>query len=246
MSVIRLYNQSGLCNRLRLFSTYRDRAELEDKDIEMHWVLTPACRSRFDELFHPIPKINFVYKKHGKNPRRSRPANSAISLHSIDNKKLNNFYLDIKPLSYIQKRIDNMIDEIGENFCACHVRRTDIHKVQTKYNQSPIAESEFFSFIEQSQFDKIFLATDNQRTQETFKKKFGNRVFCSSNISGYGSLSSPYRVTDVSTAVTDLFLCIYSQDFMGTNCSSFSGFVKRYREGLCEREKMVRCSNNST
>jgi len=246
MSVIRLYNQSGLCNRLRLFSTYRERAEIEDKDIEMHWVLTPACKSQFNELFHPIPRINFIYKTHGKNPKRSRPANSAISLYSIENEKLNNFYLDIKPLSYIQNEIDNIIDEIGEDFCACHVRRTDIHKVQNKYNQKAIPDGEFFSFIENSKFDKVFLATDNKKTQDTFKKRFGDRVVCPAVIIGNGSPKHPHRMTDVKTAVIDLFLCIYSQEFMGTNCSSFTGFIKRYKEGLNAKQKMVRCSDNRT
>ena len=229
---IRLYSHSGLCNRLRLFSCYREKAELEDKDIEMHWVQCPACWTPFDKLFCPIPRVNFVYKRHGKNRRRSRPANSAISLVDIEPKKLNNFYLDIVPLQYIQQEIDYVRSIIGDNYTACHVRRTDICRIQKKYNKVAPSDQDFFDFIENNESDRVFVATDNKITQSLFRDRLGDRALFATELSSNGSSRWPKRVTSIKDAVIDLFLCIHAKNFMGTACSSFSGFIQAYREGL--------------
>tara|TARA_R110000824_G_scaffold808_1_gene4911 strand:+ start:162 stop:890 length:729 start_codon:yes stop_codon:yes gene_type:complete len=230
--LIRLYSHSGLCNRLRLLSCYREKAELEDKDIEMHWVQCPACWTPFDELFCPIPRVNFVYKKHGKNARRSRPPNSAISLAEIEQEKLNNFYLDIVPLQHIQEEIDSLRGALGDDYTACHVRRTDICRIQQKHNKVAPIDQDFFDFIEDNSSSKVLIATDNKDTQSTFERILGDRAVFVSVIPGNGSCRWPKRTTSVKDAVIDLFLCIYAKNFMGTTCSSFSGFIEAYREGL--------------
>ena len=230
--LIRLYSHSGLCNRLRLFSGYREKAELEDKYIEMHWVQCPACWTPFDKLFCPIPRVNFVYKRHGKNRRKSRPANSAISLAKIEPDKLNNFYLDVVPLQHIQEKIDSLRDTIGDNYTACHIRRTDIRTIHQKYNKIAPTDQEFLDFVNTNSSDKVFIATDNKDTQSIFKRMLGNRAMFSTTISGNGSCRWPTRTTPVEDAVIDLFLCIHAKNFMGTTCSSFSGFIQAYREGL--------------
>ena len=230
--LIRLYSHSGLCNRLRLFSCYRERAEIEDKDIEMHWVQCLACWMPFDELFCPIPRVNFVYKKHGKNARRSRPANSAIGLAKIEPEKLNNFYLDIVPLQHIQEEIDSLRGALGDDYTACHVRRTDICRIQQKYNKVAPTDQDFFDFIEDNSSSKVFIATDNKDTQSTFERVLGDRAVFSAILSSNGSRRWPKRTTSVEHAVIDLFLCIHAENFMGTTCSSFSGFIEAYREGL--------------
>lgn len=229
---IRLYSHSGLCNRLRLFSCYRDRASIENRDIEMYWVQCPACWTPFDELFCPISGISFVYKRHGRNRRRSRPANSAISLVDIEPEKLNNFYLDIIPLQHIQEEVDYMRSVLGDNYTACHVRRTDICRIQEKYNKTAPTDQDFLDFVNENKSDKVLIATDNMDTQCVFRRALGNRAMFSSNISGNGSLRWPKRMTSVKDAVVDLFLCIHAKNFMGTVCSSFSGFINSYREGL--------------
>ncbi len=230
--LIRLYSHSGLCNRLRLLSCYREKAELEDKDIEMHWVQCPACWTPFDKLFCPIPRVNFVYKKHGRNTKRSRPPNSAISLAKIQQEKLNSFYLDIVPLEHIQEQIESLRDTLGETYTACHVRRTDIHRIQKKHNKAAPTDQDFFDFIENNISDRVFVATDNKSTQSLFRDRLGDRAVFVTELSNNGSSRWPKRVTSVKDAVIDLFLCIHDKNFMGTACSSFSGFIQAYREGL--------------
>ena len=231
-NVIRLYSHSGLCNRLRLFSSYREKSKLESKPIEMHWIESVQCWKKFSDLFHPIPDVNFVYKKHGKNMRKTRPKNSSISLCPISDEQYNRFLLDIKPLPHIQDEIDRVSRNADHNFGACHVRRTDIITVQKKYGKTPPTDQDFFNFIEENKFAKVVLATDNKETQDTFKKKWGDKIILTTNITWNGSKRWPRRTTSIPKAVVDLFLCINSSKFMGTVCSSFSDFIEGYRKGL--------------
>jgi hypothetical protein len=231
-NVIRLYSHSGLCNRLRLFSSYREKSELESKPIEMHWVQSMQCWKKFSDLFHPISGVDFVHRRHGKNMRKTRPENSSISLCPISDKKYNRYLLDIKPLPHIQDKIDYISRNAGGNFGACHVRRTDIITIQKKYNKPPPTDQDFFNFIEENNFDRVVLATDNKDTQDKFKKKLGDKIVLATPIGWNGSERWPRRTTSVPNAVVDLFLCINSCKFMGTVCSSFSDFIEGYRKGL--------------
>ena len=135
-NVIRLYSHSGLCNRLRLFSSYRERSKLEGKPIEMYWIESVQCWKKFSDLFHPVPDVDFVYKKHGKNMRKTRPKNSSISLCPISDEQYNRFLLDIKPLPHIQAEVDRVSRNADHNFGACHVKthRYNYHTKKVRQN----------------------------------------------------------------------------------------------------------------
>jgi len=230
--VIRLYSHSGLCNRLRLFSSYRKLSEEISHKIEMHWVTCVQCRSTFDDLFEPIEDIQFVYKSHQKNRRKSRPKNSAISVNKIKEEELCKYYIDIKPKKHILEKVSLLKDQLGDNYVSCHVRRTDICTIQKKYNIEANSDEDFFSFLDKNSYCKYFLATDNKETQWLFKDRYGDRVIFSNEIVSKSSKRWPVRTTTIETAVVDLFTCIGSSGFMGTNCSSFSEFIEKYRKGL--------------
>jgi hypothetical protein len=230
--VIRLYSHSGLCNRLRLFSSYMNLAEKIDHKIEMHWVLCVQCWASFDALFKPIPNVNFIYSRHGKNARKSRPANSAISLNDIKEQEICNYYQAIKPIPSIQKEIDTLKKRLGDDFSSCHVRRGDILTVQKKYDKKPNTNEEFFEFLENTDSRKYFIATDNKEAQEIFKDRYKDKVIFSSTISKKSCTRWPRRTTSIQNAVIDLFTCIDSKHFTGTVCSSFTQFIYRYRKGL--------------
>jgi len=235
-NVLRLYSHSGLANRLRLFSTYREEAQKYDKKIEMHWMLQRACWTPYDELFLPVQGIEFIYKKQSKNSKRDRPENSAISLCEIDHKKLCNFYLDIKPREEILQEVESLISSMKRPFCACHIRRTDINRIQSKYGKSAPSNQSFFDFIEKSGCKNVFIATDNKQTQQEFLKVLGDRMITYDTIAKNGSSRYPIRTTSVRHAVIDMFTCIFSDNFMGTTCSSFTGFINDYRNGLCQQK----------
>ena len=245
--VIRLYSHSGLCNRLRLLTSYRNMAEVEQRNIEFHWVKCTQCWAGYEELFRPIDGINFVIRKHEKNPKHTRPENSIISLNHIWGRNgatcnknhvvpvsiesYQKYLLDIVPVDKIQEDINRIKNELNNDYNACHIRRTDIETIQKKYSVDPPSDKVFMDFISSSE-KKVFLATDNEKTQSLFKYMLGDKVVTFSKIKGNGCKRWPKRTTSIQSAVVDMFCCIYSQKFIGTPCSSFSSLIKDYQQGI--------------
>jgi len=238
---IRLYSHSGLCNRLRLLTEYKHLSDIKNKKIEMFWVKCIQCNALFKDLFQPIPNINFTYLKQSRKAR-NRPPNTAIKLKLFphDDKIKQKNHLIFKPVDSIMEEIESTKNRIGEDYIACHIRRTDIIRIQKKYNVEPTPDKEFEDFIESHPDRKVYLATDSKRTQDRFIEKFGDRIYYSTIPSGNGSNRLPNRTTPVQEGVVDLFLCTTSIDFLGTTCSSFSGFIENYKKGKkCQEEEKV-------
>jgi hypothetical protein len=235
---IRLYSHSGLCNRLRLIAEYRHLSDTKNKNMEMFWVKSVQCNALFKDLFNPIPNIKFTYLKYNKKGRQRslRPENTATKLnlfphsHKIKNKN----HLIFKPVDDIMEEIESEQKGIGEDYISCHIRRTDIITIQKKYNKEPPSDEMFIDFIERYPDKKIYLATDERDTQKKFIDIFGDRIYHSCIVGGNGHKRQPYRTTSIKDAVKDIFLCIGAIDFMGTVCSSFSGFIENYRKGQNE------------
>jgi hypothetical protein len=235
---IRLYSHSGLCNRLRLITGYKYLSDLTNKKIEMFWVKSRQCNTLFKDLFEPIPNVNFHYLKWNISEQKTRPPNTArtFDLFPHSDKIRNQNHLIFKPLNALRKKIDEIKNKIDRDYIACHVRRTDIIQIHKKYGVTPPPDEFFFDFVNQYPNHNIFLATDDRKTQTTFSDKFGDRLILSATIARHGSQRWPIRTTPISEAVIDLFLCIGAHAFIGTNCSSFSGFINGYRKGIvCQK-----------
>ncbi len=229
---IRLYSHSGLCNRLRLIAEYKHLSDITNKNIEMFWVKSTQCNCLFENIFKPIPKINFNYLKMRRS-KSLRPENTAqkLGLFPHDEEIRQKNHLIFNPVDSIANTIKQTIQRIDGDYVACHIRRTDIGTIQKKYKKQPPTDEYFDSFIESYPNHKIYIATDSKKTQERFIKKFGDRVYYSNVPSGEGHSRQPYRTTPIEEAVVDLFLCIHSFKFCGTVCSSFSEFIKNYKKG---------------
>lgn len=231
---IRLYSHSGLCNRLRLIAEYKHLSDTKNKKMEIFWVKSVQCNALFKDLFNPIPNIEFTYLKYKR--RRLRPENTATKLNLFPHsqKIKNKNHLIFKPLDDIMEEIEETKKRIDGEYVACHIRRTDIITIQEKYDEEPPTDEMFIDFIEKHPDKKIYLATDERDTQNKFVDIFGDRVYHSCVLVGNGNKRQPYRTTSIKDAVKDVFLCIGATDFMGTVCSSFSGFIENYRKGQNE------------
>ena len=228
---VRLYSHSGLCNRLRLLVEYKHFSDIKNKKIEMFWVKCIQCNALFKDLFQPISNINFNYLR--QSSKSIRPANTAIKLKLFpqEQKIKDKNHLMFKPTDDIMDTVEGTKGRIGEDYIACHIRRTDIITIQKKYNVDPPSNKYFEDFMGSYPDHKIYLATDSKRTQDHFAKRFGSRLYYATVPSGNGSGRLPNRTTPVQEGVVDMFTCIDSIDFLGTECSSFSGFIKNYRKG---------------
>jgi len=214
-------------------------SDVQNKLIKMHWAISPQCHCLFSDFFEPIPNVEFQYLKWSGNKRKIRPRNTATSLNLFphDEEIFKRNHLIFSPIDSINKKILEIKEKIGDSYIACHIRRTDICRIQAKYNIQPPTDNFFEQFIESHPQHKIFLATDSKSTQIKFKNNFKDRIFTYSQPNGDGSKRWPRRTTTIEEAVIDIFMCIDSVRFEGTACSSFSGFIKNYKEGKkCQRK----------
>ena len=210
---------SGLCNRLRMISCWKTRCE---GLLKVFWPVNTACPAFFYDLFHPINGVNCI-KSSVKDANRHRRRLLAARAFTL---------LDLDPIS--------PPEPIDDKYVAVHVRRTDIYNV-VKKNQCPwFTDEDFFKFIDDSGLDRVYLATDNQKTQGSFSRRYGSRLIVSGQVKGFGSQYKPVRCTSVTHAIHDLYSCVGASAFMGTLGSSFSGEIKiaRARQANTKKENL--------
>lgn len=204
---------NGLCNRLVVIFSHLKKARKNNENLIVYWLVNQECNGHFLDVFEEIPDVTFT--------------NNSNNCDFIGWKPCVGFepskffvYQELKVIDKIKNQINNLVSFMNDDYVAIHVRRTD--KVGVNNLTSDL---KFVEFIER--FDKkVFLATDNLRTQEKFKNIFGDRIVVSSEI----FLSNQLRQTSLEIAVIDLFTCIKSKSFLGTNSSCFSNFINQFRK----------------
>lgn len=208
---------NGLCDRLRMIFSYLQKSRQKNEELVVCWIPNKKCNGCFLDLFKPIPKVTFTTNPdncdlHGWEPcPQFNPEKIFIYKELIPNKEL-------------EEKINTLQSELNNHYASIHVRRTD--KVVYNGLQSLTSDLDFFKFID-NQTSKVFLATDNSNTQELYKKKYPKKIICSSEIK-----PSPdeFRETSLTIAAIDLFTCIKSKKFLGTNLSGFSKVIEQFHK----------------
>jgi hypothetical protein len=203
-----LGSSSGLCNRLRELSYWLTRSN----NIRMLWPVNTACPASWGDLFEPLKEVQFIRSTCREANRYKRKLGNERSF----------------TLNDLVPRIPT--PEIREPYIALHVRRTDLVSLKKRRGVEVETNEVYFDFIEKSGVDLIYLATDSQKTQGEFKRQFGDRLIYHQEIKGYGSSRKPVRCTSVKHAVVDLYTCSRATYFLGTQLSSFTGFIQATRD----------------
>lgn len=206
MQEITIRSSSGLCNRIRLLTT----ALSHSQTVRMVWQKTTACPAYWHELFQPHPRVKIASGGNGKGRLNRQGRNLCI--------------LEFVPVFEIPK--------IGTSYIAAHIRRTDIETVLRRRKIRSISDEEFYAAIDRGleSNEVVFLATDNCFTQRRFAARYGNRLVTWGVIETNGSRWRPKRCTSVQRAVEDLHTCIFANEFVGTDGSSFSGEIQWTRK----------------
>lgn len=207
---------SGLCDRLRVLCSYYYYAKSINEKLQFDWKVNIFCNGHFLDVFEEIDGIeflnnnntNYYYKGHENH---------------VDFCPKNFFIFNIlKPKEKIKEKIKQNLKILGKDFLSIHVRRTDQLKLREPHQITQYED--FFEFIKKNN-KKVFLATDNRVSQNIFLSYFKDRIYFTEEIVPSENL----RQTSLENAVVDLFTCIESKDFMGTDCSGFTWFVECYR-----------------
>jgi len=210
MNTINIIPTRGLCNRLRVVFSYLDFAQQQNIRLNVYWKADCDCPGNFLDVFDPVENLLFLQNKpaivtyHGCYPKRSM------------NKHL---YKDLKPNSNILHRL-LILSSSNNNYNAIHVRRTD-HTTLVKKRSEFTPDAVFENFIEESD-KKVYLACDDINTQKQFLEKYSTKIFFNKIIES----TKRIRQTSLEDAVVDLFMCIRSLNFLGTNYSSYSDLIK--------------------
>lgn len=136
----------------------------------------------------------------------------------MKNFKPNYSKLKLKP--YLKNIILNKIKILNKNYISVHIRRTD-HIQNAKKNNCYTKDQLFFNFLDKIYDKDIYIATDNKITYDIFKKKYEKRIkFDYHKVNKYS-----LRKTSLCDAIIDIYMCVYSDNFMGSGYSSFSEFI---------------------
>jgi len=221
--------QPGLCVRMYLIISYLNYARDNGKKLLCLWKKNDQCPGNFSEVFQKIDDVCFLeddFKElsiiKGEYPKGKH------SWNMIDGYWPSKYYKDyslFQPVQKLQDKIDSIVNNLG-GFISVHVRRTDFLGLAS--NQ------DFFQFIDRYPDLKIYLACDQKSTQETFLKKYGERIFINKYFKKEWSPQDKLkRSSSLEDAVIDLFVASRAKYYKGSNNtengigpSSYSGAIQ--------------------
>jgi hypothetical protein len=133
------------------------------------------------------------------------------------------YYSLLKPIESIQKEIDSTKLILGNQYIACHIRRTDA-LTHDWYKNHTISDDDYIKFIDQYPKElKIYIATDCINTQQKFIDIYGDRMV-------YKKIekTTELRQTSLQDAVKDMYVCAGAKYFM-RSFGSFSDTIVHLR-----------------
>jgi hypothetical protein len=221
---ISIFARDGLNNKIRVMLAYLYVANVENKKLRIIWIKDEQCPDNFDNLFEPINNIEFIYTE--TIPKDIIDYN--IGWTPEDRYLKNNYYKYLKPVKSIQNDIDNIKNLLKNDYISCHIRRTDIVTLKNYFGShfNMNLDTEYITFIDQYPKNlNIYIATDNQDTQQKFIDIYGDRII-------YKKIdkTNNLRQTSLQDAVKDMYVCAGAKYFMGSPWSSFTDSINEIRK----------------
>jgi len=214
---------NGLCDRLAMVFSYFRKARKNNEKLEVCWPIDKDCNGHFLDIFKPIHGIEFTDNPRDPDFRGWYPLEE---FHPRDQF----IYNELRLLKSIDQKITDFRKSIG-NYTSVHVRRTDkLNPLIAPWFKN-VENEEFFKFIDNQKYNKIFLACDCRETQCEFEERYGDKIVYHSKITPSESL----RQTSLEIAAMDLFTCIYATSFFGTRLSGYSEFIYQFRKHILHK-----------
>lgn len=218
-----IYLQGGMCNYLRVLFYHLAICKKKDLALDVIWSTDRSCQSttsHFLDCFTNLEGVNFLpdkgYPARGPSFVDYSGDGSDLSwtiLRSLD-------YSELQPIDPIKKIIKNKIETLGPDYSSAHIRRTDFG---TNINLPPYEK--YFSFFNSLPENNIYLSTDNKETYSCFLEKYPRSI----KFPYHNTIPNARRHTSMHDSVIDLFMCVFSKNFLGTPHSSFSDLIETLR-----------------
>ncbi len=231
---IYIITEHGLCNRLSWMSglytwNFLNRCS-GDCYVYIKWDKSNACNGHFLEIFNNINFLKWVKNdvEVPKNIKRFKGQHSVPNVFKMFNMNIDTetecmiFNLLKFKKDIIEEGNKYIKNNFGKNTIGLHVRRTD-HIGLAKKRGNYTSDSYFFDLIEnmvkKDKNIKFYLSTDNLKTQELYKKKFGEYIIIRIQIN---KSDNNLRHTSLKDAGIDLYLLSMCHHVEGSFHSSFS------------------------
>lgn len=214
----------GLCNRLRVVFSYHRYAQSVKRTLVVYWVPDTACDGFFLDFFEPLPGVVFYREK----PSNARVDYVGHEWHPLLNPYTTFIYEDLRLTPRMMDKINGLWDRVGDpsGIVALHVRRTD-HTDLAKAHGLYTEDHTFFDVVDRNPEKRVYLATDNPKTQRLFVERYGmDRILWNIPMQ---AKNKKQRKTGVEDAIIDLFVCVEAHDFQGSGYSSFSDTILQLR-----------------
>lgn len=185
---------SGLSNRLRVLAAYMYIGEYkyDGAHTVFIWDKTSACPGHFLSIFEPIPNVVFatnssryVLDKHAKIVYENSFAvfGWIMQMNNIPKNRHGlpswqqieyNMYSKYYPTREVMLKAIKFVDKYNIcNSSAMHMRTTDLDKQMGERKRTNFQS--YFKFVESRPAEeKVFLLTDDPKTQRIFTKKYGS------------------------------------------------------------------------
>jgi len=167
------------------------------------WEVNNDCKGYYLDYFEPIRQITFVKESNFINFE----LDNALKVENIN--KYIRFLKKLKLNPNMQNELDNMLNKnLPKKYYALHFRNTGYFK---NNNFKP-----FSKFIQSNLNNMIYIATDNKESQDILLKIPHTTTY-------------NYFNGSIEDIIIDFFICINSTEFIGTEGSHFTEFVKVFR-----------------
>jgi hypothetical protein len=207
----------GLCNYLRVVFSYYEFAKKNNMVLNVIWKVTDACNGFFLDYFEPVPNMNIA---------PNAPPNTVIYYTGYDvHREFKPNYSYLKLLPHMKELIQNRINILENNYISVHIRRTD-HINTAKHFKRYTDDLAFIKFIDSSNNSNVYVATDNKITYDMFKKRYPKLI----KFEYHENNNRLIRHTSLKSAIIDIYVCVFSRNFMGSGWSSFSDFINDLRK----------------
>lgn len=211
----------GICNYLRVVFSYWLHCKKNNMILNVIWNITNECNGFFLDYFEPLENVSFFKE----NPGISVDFHGN-RWHPDYNPYAMNIYNGLKPVPYIQSKVQKNMNLLGD-YIAVHIRRTD-HVWLAQAENHYTDDNAFIEFIEGRKEKNLYISTDNRQTQDEFYSRFQNQIKVIDFIEPNESL----RQTSLEKAIVDIFTCVNSSEFKGSGWSTFSGTINQMKEPI--------------
>lgn len=220
---------NGLCNKLRACFSGLRYARANNLKFNVHWPVHPTeCPAHFLDLFKPVKGINFVGEDAEFDLKRANKwiGDGGYQLNHKYQPVGIEYFTELQPKDSIMKDVHQIISS-RKSYVSVHLRHGLRYVKMAKLFEQYTTPEEYIKKIPSG--CDVYLATDTQDIQQLFVDHFGDRLFYNKDISRKST-----RIRDdkqsIHDAVVDMYVCIKSNDFFGSNMSSFTEIIQNIRE----------------